>query len=277
MSCALEFLTILLPLLYGLLTAGYAAVFFRDRPQLVRILTPALTVTIILHIVYVVIRTVRYEHIPLATVFESLTMISLALVLVYWITERIVKTPNTGNTGIFVIAVAFVFQTVSALFIDHDIVVNPIFRSPLFSVHTTTAIIGYTAFALSAIYGVLYLLLHYELKVNRFGIVYSRLPSLDTLASMHEGAAVVGVISFTVAIVIGIAWLPATAFGWALGDPKVLLTIAIWLLYLAVLISYRFGWGSRIRLIYLTLFGFILLVFSTVAVNMWLQSFHVFT
>ena len=274
MSCALDFLTILLPLLYGLLTAGYAAVFFRDRPQLVRILTPALTATIALHIAYVAIRTVRYDHIPLASVFESLTMISLALVLVYWITERIVKTPNTG---IFVIAVAFVFQTVSTVFIDHDVVVNPIFQSPLFSVHTTTAIIGYTAFALSAIYGVLYLLLHYELKINRFGIVYSRLPSLGTLASMHEGAAVVGLISFTVAIVIGIAWLPATAFGWALSDPKVLLTIAIWLLYLAVLIAYRVGWGSRIRLIYVTLFGFILLVFSTVAVNLWLQSFHVFT
>ncbi|HDS74116.1 MAG TPA: cytochrome C biogenesis protein, partial [Firmicutes bacterium] len=193
----LELLAVLLPLLYALLTAAYAIVFFRDEPGVARLLTPSLSVVLILHLLYVALRTALYEHIPLANVFETLTVMGFALTFVYWITERFVK---TSNTGMFVLGVVFLFQTISSAFIGHEVEVNPVLRSPLFGAHTTTAVLGYTGFALSAVYGVLYLMLYHELKVNRFGIIYGRLPSLGTLGVMHERAAFVGLIAMTAAI-----------------------------------------------------------------------------
>jgi ABC-type uncharacterized transport system permease subunit len=270
---SLELLAVLLPLLYVLLTAAYAIVFFRDEPGIARLLTPSLSAVLLLHFTYVALRTVLYEHIPLANVYETLTVIGFALALVYWIIERIVKTPNTG---MFVLGVVFLFQTISSAFIGHDVDVNPVLRSPLFGAHTTTAVLGYTGFALSAVYGVLYLMLYHELKVNRFGIIYGRLPSLGTLGAMHERAAFVGLIAMTIAIAIGMAWLPTTEFGWALTDPKVAMTLLIWVLYVFVLLGYRYSWTSRVRLIYVSIVGFLLLVLSTIAVNLWLQSFHAF-
>ena len=270
---AIELLTVVLPLLYALLTASYGIVFFREEPAVSRVLPAALSATIVLHIAYVALLTVSYRHIPLASMYETLTMVALSLTLVYWITERIVR---TLNTGMFVLALASLFQTASSAFAQHDLEVNPIFSSPLFAVHTTAAVVGYTGFALSAVYGILYLMLHHELKANRFGTVYGRLPSLGTLASMHERAAWVGLVAMTAAILIGMVWLPNTEIGWALADPKVLLTVTIWTLYAIVLLSYRAGLGSHVRLIYISIFGFVLLVFSTLAVNLWLKSFHAF-
>lgn len=273
MTLLTELLTVLLPLCYALLTATYAVVFFRDEPGMARILKPFLSITLALHALYIALRIVLFRHLPLATVFESFAMIGLALAFVYWIIERIVRTPSTG---MFVLGLVFVFQTVSSAFIGHGGAINPVLRSPLFGVHTTAAVIGYAAFALSAVYGTLYLLLYHELKVSRFGIIYARLPSLGILAAMHEWAAMVGLASLTVTIVIGMTWLPR-AFGWAFTDPKVLLTVTIWLLYVLVVLGHRLGWGSRVRIIYISIFGFILLVFSTLVVNLWLHSFHAFT
>lgn len=273
MTLVLEFLTVTLPLFYALLAATYALVFFRDEPVAARVLKPALTTTLALHVLYITLRIVLFKHLPLATVFESFTMIGLALVLVYWIIERIVR---NQNTGMFVLTLVFVFQTVSSAFIGHEGPINPILRSYWFGVHTTAAVVGYSAFALSAVYGTLYLMLHHELKANRFGIIYGRLPSLDTLAMMHERAALVGLVALTLTIIIGIGWLPRV-FGWVLTDPKVLLTVAIWTVYVFVVLAQRYGWMSRSRLIYVSIFGFVLLVFSTIAVNLWLRSFHAFT
>jgi len=268
-----EFLAVALPLLYAMLTAAHALVFFRDEPAVARLLRPTLTTTLLAHALYILLRIALFKHLPLATVFESLTMIALALVLVYWIIERIVR---NQNTGMFVLGLVFAFQTVSSAFIGHEGPINPVLRSYWFGVHTTTAVVGYSAFALSAVYGVLYLMLYHELKANRFGVIYGRLPSLDTLAMMHERAALVGLVALTLAIIIGLGWLPRV-FGWMLTDPKVLLTLMIWVVYLFVVMAQRYGWVSRSRLIYVSILGFILLVLSTIAVNLWLHSFHAFT
>ncbi len=62
----------------------------------------------------------------------------------------------------------------------------------MFGLHAGMAILGYSAFAVSAIYGFLFLLLYHDLKSTHFGLIYRRLPSLDVLAKMNIRAAVLG-------------------------------------------------------------------------------------
>src|SRR5437867_8923017 len=108
-----------------------------------------------------------------------MTTVAFAVALVYFYVEFRAK---THKTGMFLLSFSFVFQTISSAFISNTGDFPDILRSPLFGIHTGAAVLGYTAFAVSAIYGVLFLLLYHDLKASRFGLIYQRLPSLEILA-----------------------------------------------------------------------------------------------
>jgi ABC-type uncharacterized transport system permease subunit len=272
MEVAVKLLNTLLPLLYALVVVAYAIDFRIDEPAAARTGRRLMAATVALHLAYVGLRTVLYRHIPLAATAEVATTVALALALVYVVVERRTR---EHRTGAFVIAVAFVLQTASSAFIESPGEFPQLLRSPLFAVHTITAVVGYTAFALSAIYGVLFLLLYHELKTKRFGLIYDRLPALEVLARMSVGAVGIGVASLAVTIACGVVWARSEFPGFA-SDPKFLLTVATWLVYLAVLgLHHVLHWSGR-RTIGFSLIGFVLLVFSLLAANLWLESFHAF-
>ena len=228
--------------------------------------------TLALHIGYFGLRSVLFQHIPLTSMAEVMTTIALAVALVYVTVERRTR---EHKTGVFLIVVSFALQTFSSAFIQNREDFPDVLRSPLFIVHTIAAVVGYTAFAVSAIYGILFLLLYHELKKHRFGLIYERLPPLEALARLSVGAIMVGVVSLAVTIAGGALWA-ASEFPGFTTDPKFLLTIATWLVYLTTLaLHYGRHWSGR-RTILFSLVGFTLLVFSSLAVKLWFDSFHVF-
>lgn len=145
----------------------------------------------------------------------------------------------------------------------------------------TTALIGYAAFALAAVYAVLYLLLYGELKGSRVGLIFQRLPSLEVLSRHNYGALLFGWISLTLAIAVGMFWsnwLNATdQMDIALlSDPKFLSTLMVWLLFgLCVIGHYLMRWSNRV-LAWVSLVTFLLMLTSSFAVNLVLRSFHTF-
>lgn len=272
MQATISLLNTLLPMLYAISALGYAVDFFRDDPVARKIARPLLGTIVTLHVLYIGLRTGLYEHIPLASIFEVMTTVALAVALVYLYVELRTR---THKTGMFLISFSFVFQTISSAFISNTGRFPEVLRSPLFGVHTGAAVLGYTSFAVSAIYGVLFLLLYHDLKASRFGLVYQRLPPLEILAKMSLRAAVLGVVFQTVTIAIGALWA-SQSFPGFYGDPEFILTTAVWLVYvLGIALHYRFGWAGR-RTIYFSLIGFALIVFSVVAARLWLTSFHGF-
>ena len=137
--------------------------------------------------------------------------------------------------------------------------------STWFGIHTGTAIIGYSGFAVSAAYGLLFLLLYREIKASRFGRIYERLPSLELLAHMTVRAAVVGFVFLTVAMVAGIVWSLRLQYDF-IRDPKFFTTVLLWVVYGACIgTHYLLGWHER-RVIYFSLFGFAIMIFSMAAV-----------
>jgi len=272
LHATLSLLNTLLPMLYAVAALAYVVDFFREDPLARKATRPLLAIVVALHAGYLALRTGLYEHIPLASVFEVMTTVAFAVALVYFYVEFRAK---THKTGMFLVSFSFVFQTVSSAFISNSGDFPEILRSPLFGVHTLSAVLGYTAFAVSAIYGLLYLLLYHDLKASRFGLVYRRLPSLDLLATMSLRAAVFGVVFLTVTIAIGMIWA-SQKFPGFYQDPKFIMTGLVWLVYTAgIALHYGLGWTGR-RTIYFSLFGFGLIVFSMVAARLWLSSFHGF-
>jgi len=262
----------LLPILYGLVSVVYAHVFFRNEPWARKLAPRALLATLAVHVFYMALLALHLHRVPIATTFESLSALALALGIAYLVQERRSGSPHSG---LIFVTLVFVCQIVASAFMNPNTEVKPILRNPLFGLHIAAALLGYAAFAVSAIFGVLYVLLYHNLKAHRFGIVYERLPSLEVLSGMNLRAAAFGLGCLTLAIGVGALWaLQAYPNFWR--DPKVWLSLLAWGIYATcLLVRYAGGWRGP-RIAYFTIAGFLLVVFSMMAANRLFHSFHDF-
>ena len=268
-----DILVVALPLLYAGVVAVYAVTFFGNSIPLERLKRPLLVALVLVHFVYLNLRTFAFEHPPITTVFEIITLLAASMSVAYLYIEY---RTNVRNTGLFVLFLALIFQTVSSLFVKDLLVIPDYLHSLLLGFHVSTALPGYTARALSAVYGLLYLMLYYEIRSSRFGMVYNRLPNLETLEMMSNKAEVFGLVMLGVAILVGVFWLPVVFKEISYWDPKLVGTVTIWVLYAIVLGAKRnFGWqGRKTMIVALAGFGFVFL--SMMVLNLYLSNFHSF-
>ncbi len=279
MLTALQLLNVLLPLGYLLAALAYLVVFM-DSPEWARRWSTAIALAVAgAHLLYLVLCTLEYQHVPVANAWEGFTFVAFAMVVVYLALEWKWK---EQTTGVFLLVSVLFFQVLSSAFVTHTREVEEILRSPLFGVHVTTALLGYVAFSVAAVYGAMYCLLYRELKKHRVGLLFRRLPNLETLSRLNMGAVLFGWIGLTLAIILGTVWaseltsagrLPGNVYT----DPKFLLTLALWVLYgLTLGGRYVLRWPNR-QLARLSLMAFVLMVGSSLAVNLILPSFHQFS
>lgn len=272
-SSAIEILVILMPIMYLGLVALYALAFFGDNPNAERRKSGFLIATIATHLVYLIVRTIAFDHPPITTVFEIMTVLAACIAVGYMYIE--VRT-RAKNTGFFILLLALVFQTVSSMYIKDLTVISPVLRSRLLGFHVSTALLGYAAISLSAAYGFLYLMMYHEIKSSRFGLIYNRLPNLEMLEKMSHKAELFGFWMLSVAILIGLVWLPKAFEDFSYWDPKLIGTLFIWALYAIGLSAKRkFGWqGRRTMIIAIVGFGFVFL--SMTVINLYMSGFHSF-
>jgi ABC-type uncharacterized transport system permease subunit len=262
-----------LPFLYAALVGVYALAFFRNARSREVLKTRALAVVLVCHLVYLIARTIAFDHPPITNVFEILTLLAAAMAFSYLYIE--LRT-QVRNTGLFILAVAFLFQTVSSIFVRDLVEIPEYLHSFVLGFHVSTALFGYTGISLSAVYGLLYLMLYHDIKSSRFGLIYNRLPNLEGLETLSHKAEVFGFVMLGIAIVIGLVWLPAVFTNFSYLDPKLVTTVAIWVVYAAGLwAKRRFGWKGRKTMV-LSLVGFGVIFFSMMIINTYLTSFHRF-
>jgi ABC-type transport system involved in cytochrome c biogenesis permease subunit len=266
-------LVVLMPLLYAGLVVLYGLSFFRAAPLASGLKTSALIATLAVHLVYLSVRTIAFDHPPITSVFEIMTMLAACIAIGYTYIE--LRTASS-NTGFFILILAFAFQTVSSLFIKDLTQIPEFLHSMVLGFHVSAALLGYTAISLSAVYGFLYLMLYREIKSTRFGLIYNRLPNLEMLETMSNKAEVFGFLMLSVAIVVGVFWLPRVYNQFSYWDPKLIGTFVIWLLYAAGLGAKKtFGWQGR-KMMVLTLVAFAFVFLSMTVINIYLSRFHKF-
>jgi ABC-type transport system involved in cytochrome c biogenesis permease subunit len=264
---------ILLPFLYFGTIWMYARAFFSNIRLAERLRTPFLFATLLTHGAYIAVRTTELRHPPITSVFEILTLIAFTVTLVYSYIELRLRIKSTGY---FILIFPFFFQLVSSILIKQVTEVPPILRSNLLGIHVSSALLGYAAITISAVYGFLYLMLYHDIKSSQFGVIYQRLPNLETLERMSFTATVFGFILLTIAIVVGLIWIPRLSGGVSYTDPKLFGTSAIWLIYAVGLTAKRAKhWQGR-RMMVLSMFGFATAMFSMTIINVFLSSFHKF-
>jgi len=229
--------------------------------------------TISSHMIYLIARTIEFGHPPITNIYEILSVLSLTTALSYLAIEIITKVKSTGY---FVLVISFFFQLLSTALIQEVTNVNPVLKSNLLGFHVVSALLGYSAFAISAVYGFLYIMLYHHIKSNRFGVIYDNLPDLEKLERMATVSVITGFILLTVAIIVGLVWLPKAFEHFSYFDPKLVGTIVIWFMYGIGLFAKRsIGWQGR-RIMILSIVGFVVAMLSLTVVNVFLSGFHNF-
>lgn len=277
MQPLLPLLTTLLPVLYGLSAAGYARVYLAEPGVLEGTRGQSggpilLRAGIVVHVLYLAARGLMEGHLPLASVYDFLSATGLSLAVVYLYVEM---RQRIQTTGVFVIPLVFLLQIIASAYGAGSPAMKPPIKPIWFEMHTLAAVLGYSAFVVSAIYGVLFLLLYRDIKANRISFLYGRMPSLETLGRMNVSAAGAGLVLLALAILLGMGWARVTGVPF-LSDLKTWLTVAAWImLAFAVLAYHRLGWRGP-RAVYASLAGFTTLVVSRFAVDLFFHSFHTF-
>ena len=229
--------------------------------------------TLLIHLIYLLARTFEFNHPPITNVFEIFTVLAFSVSFSYFILEL---ATDIRGTGPFIVIISIIFQVISSLFIEDLVEVPEVLQSNLLGSHVFTALLGYSGITISAVYGFLYLILYKEIKLSKFGLIFNRLPNLEILERLSFYSAVLGFSLFTIAITIGLIWLPQAISDFSYTDPKLIGSFLVWFLYGIGIFSKIFGKWRGKKVVILSIIGFVLAITSTMLTNFFAQSFHSF-
>ncbi len=266
-------LNYILPIFYFILVWTYGKAFFTDQLWAKRAKRPLLIGILIFHVSYLTVRTILFQHPPVTTVFEIFSMLAFSVTATYCIIELL---SHRRETGYFILNIAFFFQLASTIFIKDTPVVPEILRSSLFGMHVSCALIGYAAITIAGAYSFMYLMLYHEMKASRFGVIYKKLPTLESLERMTITAIKLVVALLGIAMCFGIIWFHHVYQSAQYYDPKLIGTLIIWVMYESLIIANKyFGIQGR-KVMILSIAGFFVSIFSMTIINIFFSGFHKF-
>lgn len=266
-------INLILPILYFLTFSVYIIDYFRENKNLGNSKRIFLFITLFIHIFYLLLRTIEFDHPPITNKFEIFSILAFSIGFSYFILELLTDVRGTGS---FIILFSLLFQIASSLFIVNDYIVPDVLRNRLLGLHVISALLGYSGITISAVYGLLFMLLYKNLKANRFGLLFNRMPSLETLEKLSFNSLIIGFVLLTVAIIIGIIWLPSAFPDFSYSDPKLIGTIIVWIVYgVGILSKYIANLYGR-KVILFSLLGFSLAMISLILTSTLANTFHSF-
>src|SRR6266436_5946260 len=198
-----------------------------------------------LHTTAMVLRGLALQRCPVtnlyeATTFAMWTLVALYLAIGIWSRLRFL--------GAFASPVLFaigVFALMPSLDPQRGATGEPL--SVWTSIHAALASLSYGAFGLSAAAALMYLTQERNLKFHKLRAILSLLPPIQRLEAIVGRLLLVGFVLLTVGLAIG---------GYDLfrldhpdahrGDPKVIWSVLVWVLYLSlVVMRWKFAQGGR--------------------------------
>ncbi|MFZ0287416.1 MAG: cytochrome c biogenesis protein CcsA [Terriglobales bacterium] len=165
-------------------------------------------------------------------------LIMVAFLLVYLVY-------HTTSPGIIVFPLVFLLTFVSATGDAPFLVTSPAARTGWLFAHIALIFTGYAALILSFGASLLYLIQEHSLKSKRPGIL-SRLPALEVIDEIGFRSLLLGFPFMTLGLIAGTVVAQSTYGHIDLLDPKILLSILMWAVYLVLLfIRWNAGWRGR--------------------------------
>jgi ABC-type uncharacterized transport system permease subunit len=259
MIVLLSMFKVLVPMAYMVVWGLYLWLFVTDHPTARRLCSRFALGAVVLHLAAMVVRGFALGRLPMGGPLEFSSALALAMLLTYLVIEWRLK---AKNTGFLITGMAFVLVFVGNALSTTAPEASAFLKDPGYAGHAVLVLFSYTALSLSFLFAVLYLILNRQLMRHQFGLLFKRLPSLETLERMSVGAVELGVPLLFLALCLGNLWMYDLADrmpGYSVG-----------------LAGYRFlGWRGR-RMNVMAVVAYVVVVATMGLVQHFFPSFHKF-
>ncbi|WP_022656750.1 cytochrome c biogenesis protein CcsA [uncultured Desulfovibrio sp.] len=178
---------------------------------------------------------------------------------------------------LFAAPLALMLFAMSAPYLSALVQVPPSFKAPFYALHIGALFLSLGLLTLSFATGALFLFLEGRIKSKqRMKGFWQDMPALSMLDRINAFTTLTAFPLYTLGIVTGLIWAKPVFGATVTGDPKEVISIAVWLLF-AVLFHNRLanGWKGR-KPAQLAVFIFLLCLFSILVVNAFMETHHAF-
>jgi ABC-type uncharacterized transport system permease subunit len=220
-----------------------------------------IAIGLVLHGVALGAAVVNQGGMPLG-IGQGLSAIALALLAIFLALDLRYRKPVLGA---FLTPIALAVLVPGLLIHGGSTALSPDVRRPLLPVHIAIALLGVAAFAVAAGVALMYVLMERQVKGKRFGLLFSRLPSLEFLDELNRRFVVAGFILLSITLATGAFFASGTGGIFWQWEPKEIATLVAWIIFAAVLGARSLaGWqGRRVALITMAGFGVLLVSLVT--------------
>lgn len=223
------------------------------------------------HCLAVIHRFIALGYLPITNMHESLSFFGLSIIGVYLVFEHRFKVETLGS---FVVPLALIATLAASALPAGLHPLNPALQSAWIYSHTLLAFASYAFFSISGCVAVVYLIQSHFLKKKSLGSLFQKLPALDLLDEIGYRCLAFGFPLLTVAIITGAIWASKAWGSYWSWDPKETWSLITWFVYAALLHGrLTTGWRGR-RAAWLTIAGFLIMLFTFIGVNLWLPGLH---
>ena len=248
-------------LLYLLSAYFFAAYIIKRRRKFFSYFKQWLFVASLSGTFFLLIRYRETSYLPLVSLFEITFFYAWIMSIFYLIFVKKNMARFIQGLALFIIYAILIWD----FFLDKSIgPLNPLLDSFWLGIHVPTAILSYSAFALS------FTISLYYIYAERGGRPLSHLDALS------QGLIMAGVILLGVCIVTGAIWAKSAWGRFWSWDPKETWALITFMIYgCVVLIRKVLNWSLR-RQAFLSMFGFIAVLFTFFGVSLIFNSHHAY-
>ncbi len=237
---------------YGLGLAAALLALIRQS-GLHRMALPAMSVGMVFQFVSLTETVMPAGLLALASMHSAESLLALLVMAAFMIVYFIYR---TSSPGIVIFPLVFVVTFAAATHQRPFIFTSPVLGGWLIA-HIALTFAGYAALFLSFTASLLYLIQERRLKSKTPGGIMSRLPALQQIDEIGYRSLLFGFPFMTLGLIAGMVVAQATFGHLDFLDPKILLSILMWAIYLIILFTrWNAGWRGR-RAAYLAAGAFV--------------------
>lgn len=235
--------------LYGASSIAVVPDVLSGRHRYRRLVLPACVAAVFFHFVALVEMLSLAHHLVPASLHEVETslglLLALAFLAIYWRYRAI-------SLGLFALPLIFLLSLLPAVGLDHAPLSGEWMRNGWIVVHIVLLLAAYASLIFSLIASMLYLIQERHLKQKTTGGIFRHLPPLETIDQIAFKTLVIGFPCMTAGLLVGAVIAQQSVGAGYFIDPKVLLSIGMWLLYVWMLYVRRHSGLRGKRAVYLS-------------------------
>ena len=212
-----------------------------------------------------------YGHAPFSNMYESLVFFSWTVAILYIFVEFKYK---ESIIGVFISPLIFLAIAYASFDPNISSKISPLIpalKSNWLIAHVISCFLGYAGFALAFGFSFIYFV---KPKNPKSTSVFARLPSWEMIDELTYQMIVFGFLFLTIGIITGAVWANSAWGKYWSWDPKETWSLITWFVY-AIFLHLRMmrGWHGA-KLAWVSILGFVAVMFTYFGVNYLLSGLH---